>query len=88
MFRKVQSDDQLLGLFRYVERNLLSAGLVDRAQLRRWRSLWSRTRGMDAIKALVSPCPVERPATWTARDSAPLTTDNEHRPAAPRGFAI
>ena len=29
----VQSDDHLLGLLRYVERNPLSAGLVERAQL-------------------------------------------------------
>jgi hypothetical protein len=47
----VQSDDQLLGLLSYVERNPSSAGLVDRAQLRRWGSPWSRTRGTDVIKA-------------------------------------
>jgi len=59
---------------RYVERNPLTAGLVDRAQLWRWGSLWSRTRGTEAIKALLSPWPVERPANWTARVNAPLTT--------------
>ena len=75
MFRKVQSHVQLLGLLRYVERNPLSAGLVDRAQLRRWGSLWSRARGTDAIKALLSPWPVERPANWTARVNAPLTAN-------------
>jgi putative transposase len=71
--------DQLLGLLRYVERNPLSAGPVDRAQLCRWGSLWSRTRGTDAIKALLSPWPVERPATWTARVNAPLTTTEVDR---------
>jgi hypothetical protein len=69
----VQSDEHLLGLLRYVERNPLSAGLVDRAQLWRWGSLWARTRGTEAIKALLSPWPVERPANWTARVNAPLT---------------
>jgi putative transposase len=48
--------------------------LVDRAQLWRWGSLWSRTHGTEAIKALLSPWPVERPANWTARVNAPLTT--------------
>ena len=38
-----------------------------------WGSLWSRTRGTDAIKALLSPWPVKRPANWTARVNAPLT---------------
>jgi putative transposase len=75
----VQSDDQLLGLLRYVERNPLSAGLVDRAQLWRWGSLWSRTRGTEAIKALLSPWPVERPANWTARVNAPLTAMELYR---------
>jgi putative transposase len=70
----VQSDDQLLGLLRYVERNPLTAGLVDRAQLWRWGGLWSRTRDTEAIKALLSPWPVERPANWAARVNVPLTT--------------
>ena len=60
-------------LLRYVERNPLSAGLVERAQLWRWGSLWARVHGEQAIKALLSPWPVERPANWTARVNAPLT---------------
>ncbi len=98
MFRKVQSDDRLLGLLQYDERTPLSAGLVDRAQRRRlvwdrgltpparsergrlrWVGLWSRTRGTDAIKALLSPWPVERPANWAARVSAALTTKESDR---------
>jgi putative transposase len=69
----VQSDDHLLSLLRYVERNPLSAGLVEKAQLWQWGSLWSRVHGEDAIKALLSPWPVQRPANWTARVNAPLT---------------
>ena len=51
----VQSDDQLLGLSRYAELNPSSAALVGRAQQRRWGSLWSRTRGKEAVKAFLSP---------------------------------
>jgi hypothetical protein len=58
----------------YVERNPSSAGLVDRARLRRRGSLWSRTRGTEAIKALLSPWPVKRSANRTVRVNAALTT--------------
>jgi putative transposase len=69
----VQSDDHLLSLLRYVERNPLSAGLVQQAQLWRWSSLWSRVHGEEEITALLSTWPVERPRNWTARVNAPLT---------------
>jgi putative transposase len=70
----VQSDEHLLSLLRYVERNPLSARLVEKAELWRWGSLWSRARGGDAaMKALLSPWPVSRPANWTARVNVPLT---------------
>jgi putative transposase len=69
----VQSDDHLLSVLRYVERNPLSARLVERAQLWRWGSLWSRVHGDETIKALLSPWPVDRPANWTARVNTPLT---------------
>jgi putative transposase len=69
----VQSDGHLLSLLRYVERNPLSAELVESAQLWRWGSLWSRAHGEDTIKALLSPWPVKRPANWTARINAPVT---------------
>jgi putative transposase len=58
---------------RYVERNPLSAGLVEKAQLWRWCSLWSRVHGEAEIKALLSTWPVDRPTNWTARVNAPLT---------------
>jgi putative transposase len=69
----VQSDDHLLSLLRYVERNPLSAGLVERAQLWRWGSLWSRGNGEEAMKTLLSPWPVDRPSNWVARVNTPLT---------------
>ena len=61
------------------ERNPLSAGLVDRGRECGRGSLWSITRGTEAIKALLSPWPVERPANWTARVNAPLTTKESDR---------
>ena len=69
----VQSDDHLLSLLRYVERNPVSAGLVETAQLWRWGSLWSRVHGEAPIKALLSTWPVKRPTNWTARVNTPLT---------------
>ena len=46
--------------------------MVERAQLWQWGSLWA-VHGEEAIRALLSPWPVERPANWTARVNAPLT---------------
>ena len=51
----------------------MSAGLVERAQLWRWGSLWSRVHGDEAIQTLLSPWPVVRPANWTTRINTPLT---------------
>jgi putative transposase len=75
----VQSDDHLLTLLRYVERNPLSARLVEKAQQWRWGSLWSRAHGDEAIKALLCPWPVSRPANWTARVNAPLSASELRR---------
>jgi putative transposase len=68
----VQSDDHLRSLLRYVERNPLSAGVVEKAQLWRWCSLWSRVHGDNEIKALLSRWPVECSTNWTARVNVPL----------------
>ena len=40
----------------------------------RWSGLWARMHGEDAIKAIFSPWPVERPVDWTDRVNAPLST--------------
>src|SRR6516165_298848 len=69
----VQSDEHLLTVLRYVERSPVGAGLVARAEDWRWDGLWARRRGDAAIKALVAPWPVERPANWLARVNAPLS---------------
>jgi putative transposase len=69
----VQSDEHLLTLCRYIERNPLSAGLVRKAQLWRFSSLWARTQGRDAIQALMAPWPVKRPKNWIDRVNAALS---------------
>src|SRR3954454_23046547 len=58
----VQHDGHLLTVCRYVERNALRAGLVERAQLWRWGSLWRRaarrppehSKGSEALKGVRS----------------------------------
>ncbi len=71
----VQPDEQHLRMVcRYVERNPLTAGLVQRAQDWRWSSLWVRREGSDAERSLLTPWPVDEPADWVARVNAPVTT--------------
>ncbi len=60
-------------------RRLTGRGLVDQAQLWRWGSLWPRMHGEPAIRALLSPWPVGRPANWTARVNTPLTAKEVDR---------
>ena len=71
----VQSDAHLLTVLRYVERNPVSAGLVQRAEDWRWGSLWTRMHGEDAIKTILSPWPVHRPVDWTDRVNAWLSAE-------------
>jgi len=68
----VQGDEYLLAVLRYVERSALGAGPVERAEDWWWGSLWARRRGDKALKAILSPWPVERPRDWVARVNAPL----------------
>ena len=49
----VQSDEHLLTVLRYIERNAVGAGLVARAEHWRWSGLWARMHGEDAIKAIL-----------------------------------
>lgn len=75
----VQSDDHLLTVLRYVERNALGAGLVERAEHWRWGGLWARVHGDDALEAILSPWPVERPKDWLRRVNAPLSAKELRR---------
>jgi putative transposase len=68
----VEEDKHLLNLCRYVERNALAAGLVDRAQDWRWSSLWAREEGPPELRAILSEWPVNRPRNWIERVNRPL----------------
>ena len=61
----VLTDEHLLTVLRYIERNAVGAGLVARAEHWRWSGLWARMHGEDATKAILSPWPLERPVDWT-----------------------
>lgn len=75
----VQTDEHLLTVCRYVERNALSAGLVKRAQNWRWSSLWARENGKGEMRAMLSPWPVRRPSDWTALVNEPITAKELQR---------
>ena len=69
----VRSDEHLLTVLRYIERNALGTGLVARAEHWRWSGLWARMHREDTIKAILAPWPVERPVDWTDCVNAPLS---------------
>ena len=73
----VQTDGHFLTVCRYVERNPLAAGLVNRAEKWRWGSLWHRHRVGGRAQRLLSPWPVEPPDDWLSWISEPLTAKEE-----------
>jgi putative transposase len=62
----VESDDHLLTVLRYVERNALRANLVARAEDWRWTSLWRRQRASENVEPRIAleTWPVAMPANW------------------------
>jgi putative transposase len=69
----VQTDTHLLTLLRYVERNPLRAGLVERAEQWRWGSLWRRCHVSQ--DGLLSAWPVAPPANWVELVNSPQTQE-------------
>lgn len=69
----VQSDEHLLTVCRYVERNPLRAKLVNRAEDWRWSSLWRWRLGSPEAKAVLSNWPVTRPRNWLFHANQPQT---------------
>lgn len=67
----VQEDHHFHTVCRYVERNALTAGAVDRAEDYRWGSLWNWRGGDSEIK--LSKWPVKRLPGWVERVNAPIT---------------
>jgi len=66
----IQEDEHLLTVLRYIERNPLRAGLVDRAERWPWSSLGAEAGG-GAVA--LDPGPVARPAGWAAWVNEPMT---------------
>lgn len=69
----VQTDEHLLTVCRYVERNALRAGLVRRAEDWRWSSLWRRAFGERATQGWLSERPIPRPRQWVVWVNEPQT---------------
>jgi len=68
----LQTDRHVLLLCRYVERNALRAGLVERAEQWRWGSLWRRVSGADEQREVLAPWPVDRPRNWVQLVNRPM----------------
>jgi len=67
----IETDEHFYGVVRYVERNALRAGLVERAEDWKWGSLHSRVHGTR--DPLLSEWPLPEPADWVAQVNAPQT---------------
>ena len=65
----VETSEYLLAVCRYVERNPVRAGLVERTEQWRWSS--ARASGLVLLQAW----PMERPATWSAWVNENETTE-------------
>ena len=66
----VDSDGHLLTVVRYIERNPVRAGLVERAADWPWSSIGDRRHGRGG---LLAPLPVPLPADWEAHLDRPET---------------
>jgi len=75
----IQEDEHFLTACRYVERNALSARVVERAEEWRWGSLWARRYGEEELKAILSGWPVERPRNWVALVNELMTEKEAER---------
>jgi putative transposase len=70
----IQEGDHFYAVCRYVERNALRAGLVTRAELWRWSSLWQWQRDSAAVS--LNNWPLARPQGWAEYVNRPQT-ENE-----------
>ncbi len=74
----VQEDEHFFTACRYVERNALTAQVVQRAEDWRWGSLGARRRGNPQLKGILSDWPRERPRNWAAVNT-PMTAKEAER---------
>lgn len=57
----VSSDSYLLAVVKYVERNVVRAGLVSHCEAWRWGSAWRRVHGTEGQKTLLDELPLDLP---------------------------
>ena len=69
----IKDDEHFYTVCRYVERNALRAGLVDRAEDWRWGSLWRWLQKPEPAPRLLSPWPIPRLPKWVERVNEPLS---------------
>ncbi len=67
----IQDDDHFLVVCRYVERNALRAGLVQRAEQWPWGSLWRWLQQPEPQPVLLTAWPIARWPNWVQRVNAP-----------------
>ncbi len=69
----VQTNEYLLQLFRYIERNALRANLVKKAEDWKWSSLYIREKESRDQKKILSSWPVEKPTNYIKFVNEPQT---------------
>jgi putative transposase len=69
----VQSDEHLLTVALYVERNAVGAGLVERAEQWPHGSLRARLHTADPTREILADWPIDRPVDWVERVNTPLS---------------
>lgn len=69
----IEQDEHFYTVARYVERNPLRAGLVERAEQWRHGSLWLRTAGTPAERVVLADWPVAMPRQWVEHVNLPQT---------------
>jgi putative transposase len=67
----IAADEHLLAVLRYIERNALRAGLVERAEDWRWGSLYRRTQGTVEQRRLLAESPVPLGRLWRQHANEP-----------------
>ncbi len=75
----VKRDEHVLTLCRHVERNAMTAGVVDRAERWRWGSLWARREGDDRLKSMLSAGPTDHPKNWMSLVNRPMSAKDRER---------
>ena len=69
----IQNDEHFYTVCRYVERNALTANLVQRAEEWQWGSLYHWKQRSTEKQPLLSPWPLRRKQSWLEHVNQPLT---------------